>query len=463
MNMDQDYVVGDSMRLQQHQRMNAVTEELAVRTRGEGRWQWATGVFGSHVDMMTDAPVTFRPDMNQMLARMILGFLPATHRDMFTTWEIPYFYVPETFETPQTNLGAFHESNVKLTDRLTATLGLRFDFSKTKIDYEVNARMDLHYAAQMGPRVIEASNALTDSLMGHGSKTSRQLLPKVGLTYRIDDHGSNVYAQVSKGYRAGGYNIQMFNYIVRNEMMANGSQLNRTDYNIPHDETSYAHVNETLEYEPETSWNYEVGSHLNLLDGKLQADLSTYFMRVSDLQLSKMAGVYGFGRMMVNAGKSNHCGIEAALRGTVLDNRLAWAATYSYTHAVFKEYKDTIDNQEVDYKSKHVPYVPLHAFSAMADYRFDVAGDAVLRSVTVGLNVAGQGKTYWDEANTAAQKLYATLGGHVRLDMGCVDVDVWGRNLTDTEYCTFGLAYANRYFGQRGLPLQAGIDVRLHF
>lgn len=38
-------------------------------------------------------------------------------------------------------------------------------------------------------------------------------------------------------------------------------------------------------------------------------------MQVRNQQLSVMAGTYGFGRMMVNAGKSHSCGIEAALKG----------------------------------------------------------------------------------------------------------------------------------------------------
>jgi len=68
------------------------------------------------------------------------------------------------------------------------------------------------------------------------------------------------------------------------------------------------------------------------------------------------AGDYGFGRMMVNAGKSYNCGIEASLRGSVVDNRLSWGINYGLTHAVFKEYAD----DENDYSGKKVPFVPMH-------------------------------------------------------------------------------------------------------
>ena len=95
----------------------------------------------------------------------------------------------------------------------------------------------------------------------------------------------------------------------------------------------------------------------------------------------------------------------------------------------------------------------------MADYR--------LGSLTLGLNVSGQGKTWWDEANTFSQKLYAMLGAHADYDFGPVVVSLWGRNLTDTNYNTFAVsssaAGGQRYFAQRANPLQVGLDVRMHF
>lgn len=467
MTMDQDYTPANRMALWQHQKMNAVTEELSLKSTNDSWWQWAIGAFGSYQSMNTSAPVTFGKEMNDIIARGILSAMPSAVQSIFNPWEIPYFKVDEEFKTPQTSLSAFHESNFHIGDRLTATVGLRFDYNKAEIDYDSRGSLALHYAAQMGPTKLEATNTLTDTVKNSTSKSATELLPKLGLTYRIGDHGSNVFIQVSKGYRVGGYNMQMFSDILQTDMQANGRNLRAGDYHVAHDEASYEKVNKTIEYEPETSWNYEMGAHLNLFDAKLHADLSVYYMQVTNLQLSKMAANYGFGRMMVNAGKSTSCGAEVSLRGQAFDDHLNWGLTYSFTRATFREYTDSVNvngkMEQVDYKDKKVPFIPQHMFSAVADYRWDVGDDELLKSITIGLNVAGQGKTYWDEANTACQKLFATLGGHVRLDMGHVDIDFWGRNLTNTEYCSFGLAYSNGFIGQRGLPLQAGVDVRLHF
>ena len=104
-----------------------------------------------------------------------------------------------------------------------------------------------------------------------------------------------------------------------------------------------------------------------LTGNSLQMDLSAFYMQVRDQQLSVMAGNYGFGRMMVNAGKSYSCGAELTLRGKAFDNRLSWTAAYGYTHAAFKEYDDAevVDGKEVtiSYKDKRVPFVPDHTLS----------------------------------------------------------------------------------------------------
>ena len=302
------------------------------------------------------------------------------------------------------------------------------------------------------------------------------MLPKFGLTYKLDNEGSNVYATVSKGYRAGGYNLQTFGDYLRAELEIPEyrNQAMRGDFDIPHDDESYATIEKSISYKPETSWNYEAGTHLNLFGKKAQLDLSAFYMQIRNQQLSLMAGNYGFGRVMVNAGKSYSCGVEASLRGSLFDNHMNYIVSYGYTHAAFKEFKDEVVNENgesvmVDYKDNHVPFVPEHTMAASLDYRFDINCD-VLRSVVLGANVTGQGQTYWDEANYAKQSFYALLGGHADMDcqlgkLNCV-VSLWGRNLTNTKYNTFGFAYKDPgglYYAQRGNMIQAGVDLRLKF
>lgn len=484
MNMDSDYLPADYMSILQEQLQNSLTQEFTLKSNRAvgGFWNWTAGGFFSYQWLKTNGPVFFNEDMTQpignaiqkqmynamvnaMAQKMIAQGMPEKAAKAAAAKAIEKaggvsmnvnMGAPGLYHTPQWNLGFFHESNFNITDRLTATLGLRYDLMHTAIHYDASAYMQMT-ANVMG---MLATNVLDSSLDHEVSDDYSQLLPKFGLNLKIDELGSNVYATVSKGYRAGGYNIQMFSDVLQTELNANRSQAMRGDYHIPHTEEDYQRIDKTIAYKPETSWNYEAGAHLNLFDNMLHFDLSAFYMKVTNLQLSVMAGNYGFGRMMVNAGKSHSCGVEAALRGQLFDGKFDWAMSYGYTRSKFDQYVDGEGEDAVDYKGKYVPYVPQHTMAAMADYR-------LTDWLTLGANVNAQGKTYWDNANTYSQKLYAVLGAHVDLNFNAFNVSFWGRNLTDTNYNTFAVDNSatgtKEYFAQRGNPFQCGVDVRFHF
>ena len=161
---DVDYLPVDKVIMQQHQKMNAVTEELVLRSTRQGIWQHATGIYASRQSLHTTASVAFGDGVTGPMAQGILaamrngmvrgmaggmvqrflaqGMSPEAAQAAATSAaeaavdamglnmaaEIPP--VPSFFKLPQTNLAAYHESNLTLFDRLTLTLGLRYDYSK---------------------------------------------------------------------------------------------------------------------------------------------------------------------------------------------------------------------------------------------------------------------------------------------------------------------------------------------
>ena len=503
--MDQDYMVPDYLRLEQRQKQNALTQEFVLRNHDISRWQHATGLFGSYQWLRTDGPVYFGDDMmrpisnaitnamkkamqgsmyprmyQQMLEQMIAKGMPqamaeaqaavaartAVDAAMEGVSMRAEMAVPENFHTPQMSLGLFHESNILLTDRLKLTLGLRLAHDWVKISYDALAYMNM----TGGTAEHQATYHLTSHVADSRSKSFTQLLPKVALTYSFDENIGNIYALVSKGYRAGGYNIQMFSDILQTDLNAHQQDAMRGDYDVEHTPQDYDAIEETIVYDPEESWNYEIGTHLNLFGGSTHFDLALYYMQVRNQQLSIMSPNYNYGRIMVNAGKSHSLGAEATLRGRALDNALDWGVTYAFTSAKFDDYSFSMEPEmhdmmhsypTVTYDGNFVPFVPQHTFSAMVDYH--------IGKFTIGANVAGQGKIWWDEANTYYQKLYATLGAHADYDFGPVIVTLWGRNLTDTKYNTFAIQSSAagepngpRYFAQRANPIQVGLDVNIH-
>ncbi len=474
--MDIDYTQADLMRMNQHQRQRAVTEEVTLKSCDEGRWQWVTGAFVSLLWQNTDAPVTFRPAMNDYLSQTIEN---AAHNAMLFSMteddivarggvsirmdiDQPIFGL---FSTPQQNLGLFHESNVKLSDRLTATLGLRYDLSHVAIDYNTGAEAHV-VASVLGTNL---DNRVKDILVHHESDLFHQLLPKAALRYSFptrENWGGSLYLSVNKGYRAGGYNIQSFGDILQPELRSNASSA-RGDYSVTHDADGYAQICDAISYKPETSWNYELGAHLNLFQHCLQLDAALYYMEVRNQQVVQFANKYGYGRLTVNAAKSYSCGMELSLHGQLLDNRLSYALSYGYTHAAFRQFEDTVDGQKVSYKGNLAPFVPSHTMAARLEYRIPFQSK-VLHALTLGANLSARGRIYWDEANTYAQKAYAILGAHARLDFAKdLSLDFWGRNINNARYNTFAFDSSATgtplYFAQRGCPHQYGATLRIHF
>ena len=495
--MDQDYMSPDFLRLEQRQKQNAVTQEFVLRSHDtNSRWQHATGLFGSYQWLRTDGPVYFGEALTgpigdaitnamknamyqamygRMLQQMLEQGMPQAAAQAAAEKAAQAaimsagismsaeMAVPEYFHTPQMNLGFYHESNILLADRMKLTLGLRLNHDWVKIAYDALAYMNI----TGGTADRQATYHLTSHVADSRSKTYTQFLPKLGLTYNLDGSLGNIYALVAKGYRSGGYNIQMFSDILQTDLNAHQQDAMRGDYDVEHSQADYDAIEQTICYKPEESWDYEVGTHLNLFENSLHADVTFFYMKIRNQQMSIMEPNSNYGRIMVNAGRSHSLGVEATLRGQAFDSQLDWGLTYSFTNAKFDEYNETevIRNGtermplSFDYKDNYVPFIPQHSFSMSADWH---AG-----RLTFGANLSGQGNIWWDEANTYLQNFYALLGAHVDYDLGPAVVTLWGRNLTDTKYNTFAIsssaAGGTRYFAQRANPLQVGVDVRIHF
>lgn len=448
MAMDQDYLPVDLMSLEQEQRMHAITQELTFKTLSASRWQHTTGIFFSHEWLTTDAPVNFGPDMNDMIKGR-MG-IPQRMLAMLTMTDNA---VPASFKTPHLNAGVFHETRLALTPRLTATLGLRYDMHHTAIDYDTQSHFSLGMATGQQPL-----NHFESALCGRATDTYSQLLPKLALTWRTDNKGSNVYASLSKGFRAGGYNMQMFADIFQTEQRTLGSQLMqlmRGNLTIDHDADYLESVAQTITYAPEESWSYEAGIHQNLDEGRLQADAAVYYMNIDNQQLSIMAG--DFGRMMMNAGEASSYGAELALRGRALAEHLTWTATYSWTHSEF----------ESEGIKRKTPFIPTHNLATSADWLFTMPAKSIVSEITVGGTLTCSGPQYWDVDNLYRQPFHALLDTRMSIAMRHLSIELRCNNLTSTRYNTFLIESAadgqRRTFAQRGLPRRITVGLKYRF
>lgn len=486
--MDQDYTALDFLSLIERQFSNAFSQEVNLKHRLSDNVYSTSGLFLSKEWLRTDAPVGFESDFSQQLSKMIeqqmVSGITSSMAQKFVQRGMAEplaaqmaaqaveraggvsvsadLRVPESFRTPKLNFGVFQEWNMNLCNRLRLTLGLRYDYTECRIDYNTCALLSLN-AAVMGQKVKKPLSMLLD---GKLKKDFSELLPKMGITYIFDDKQSNLFATISKGYRQGGYNIQMFSDIMQGLLMGNMKDLamqSGGEVSLNETETD---IDQKIGYKPEVSWNYELGTHINSLSPWLTADLSLYLITISNQQLSVMAGSYGFGRMMKNAGKSRSLGFEASLRGKLLGERLFWAVACGFSHSVFTKYEDIQDGNPVDYKHKRVPFVPQNTLNIRADYTLPLNSEK-FKSLVFGADLRAIGRIYWDEANTFSQPFYANLSAHTDLCVNHLTLSFWAKNLTNTHFNTFAFQSSatmqSRTFAQKGRPVTLGVDIRCNF
>nr|WP_319395836.1 TonB-dependent receptor [uncultured Desulfobacter sp.] len=158
-------------------------------------------------------------------------------------------YVDGSGESNTDSIGIFSHLTYKITDRLSALAGLRYD--KVKLEDK------------------DASQSIDCS--------ENELSPKVGLTYDLLDNVMT-YVTVAKGYRSGGFN-----------------------YLEGYPET----------YAPEILYSYEIGAKGILANGKLSWDVAFYYMDITDMQVNVYVDAENM--YETNAAEATSMGVEASL------------------------------------------------------------------------------------------------------------------------------------------------------
>lgn len=472
MNLDQDFTRKNVYTMSQRQNSKTLSEEIVLKSKPGRRWQWTTGVSGFYQWLDTEGPVTFHEDgISSLMEDNVNGIFKKIKEekpmmpDMSLDITDNNILIGGNFKSPMLSTGIYHQSTINdiIFEGLSFTAGLRMEYERYWLDYNSNANINFDFKISVMPMPFKDLKS-SPNVNGNISHDYIQLLPKFALQYDFNKN-NNIYASVTKGYRSGGYNIQMFSEIVQGEMIngmiaaldekSHGMVSQMGGDKIPHYEYD---IQETTMYKPEYSWNYEIGSHLTIFDGRLQADIAAFYMDTHDQQISRFAAS-GLGRTTINAGKSRSIGGELALKAQITD-AFSINGNYGYTHATFTDY---VVSDEVNYNGNYVPFVPKHTFNIGGQYIFRMKRGAWLDNIIVNANYKGAGRIYWTEQNNAYQDLYGTLNGRVSLNKGNGQIGLWINNALNTDYQAFYFESMDRGFAQMGRPMQIGVDFRCRF
>lgn len=443
--LDQDFLPKSMFTLSQKQRENAFTQEFILRPAQANGWDWLTGAFAFYKHMDMHAPVTFKKDG---IEELILGKANQGIHIQFPDADLVLkeeeFPIESRFKLPVYGFSLFHQSTLT-SGKWKFTAGLRADYESTGIRYNSHAEVNYRFTLTM-----PEYKAFPVEMEGKKTKSFSELLPRLSVMYEIP--AGNLYASASRGYKAGGYNTQIFSDLLQSEMM-NGLMADLGLY--PKESGAAYDTQAAISYKPEYSWNYEIGTHLETAGNKLYADACAFYIDCRDQQLTVYPPGQSTGRLMSNAGRTRSYGAE--LTAGYRTGGLNLTGAYGYTNATFRKYESGDD----DFSGNYVPYAPGHTVAVNARYLLNLPGKWI-DAATFNLGWQGAGKIYWNEENTITEPFYGLLNASVTVRKGIYTLGVWGKNLTETNYNTFYFESIGNSFMQRGKPLQAGIFLTIN-
>lgn len=441
MTLDQDFTPLPYFTLTQARQEHALTEDLVARSHAESKYQWTVGAFGYYRHTNMQAPVTFKDTgIGQLIEQHRNEALP----NYPIVWDERQFVLGSDFTMPTWGAAIYHQSSYRW-NRLTFTAGLRLDYEHATLRYHSHTNTGYSTLRQSDGSVY-AHDDIDINDRGTLKKDFLQLLPRFSVSYDFDTTlPASIFATIAKGSKAGGFNTQMFSDVLQQRLMR-----------LMGIGASYD-VNQIVGYRPEKAWNYELGLHWTAWDGRLTTDASIFYMDCRDRQMTIFPDGTTTGRVMTNAGKTRSWGGELSIhaRPWTGGNMLV---SYGFTDARFVEYNDG----KADYRHRYVPYSPKHTLFAQITHLIDLKGGDWAQHLTLDANVRGAGEIYWNEANTMRQPFYGQLGASVTLAGKRYSLQVWGRNLTDTQFSTFYFVSIGHEFLQRGQGRTMGATLRFY-
>ncbi len=331
------------------------SQEFRLTSNTDGRWYWTAGAFYREFEYLEDSftqlsLISALPGLVPDLA-LLTAFAPSTSRSK----------------------AVFGESTWKLTERLEATVGLRWYEDEQE---QVSSTL----TAGLPPSTVA------------GKATFDALTPRFNLAYRFS-RDRMVYFNAAQGFRSGGFNLTV----------------------------APAGVIIQPDYDSEDLWTYELGTKLVTAQGKLVLEGAVFHNEWRDVQSPFSPFSAAAFSVTTNGGKASGTGVDWNIRYRAMP-ALSLGLSGSFIDAQYNV--ATLDKRKGD---------PMD-FVARLSGAFAVDYDASLSGVPTYLNLTYQ---YQDQMpyTTAAQTNYSDelyfLNTRIGARFKALEVYVFGRNLTN--------------------------------
>jgi iron complex outermembrane recepter protein len=358
------------------------SRELRLQSDDGGAFDWIIGGYYFHDTLKTDSAFdllrSFR-DPTDLLGT----FDPVNSLGL-----VRYPYTQKT-----KSVALFGQANYALTERLTATAGLRYSHDRVSMDY--SSFFDA--VGGIAP-VKDYSDIIVPLVDFQGRRSFDDLSWRLALDYNLDD--TLLYASFSKGYNSGGF--------------AGGA------------------ATDTLQLAPfdsERLFAYEAGIKTDLLDRRLRINASAFYYDYRDLQvfIFDLTGPIPLQRK-VNAGNARILGFEGEV--TVKPTRnLDLFAAVTLTDSKYKDFPGFSGNELVS--------APPLAFSGGINLAVPL-GDS--GSINARVDGSYSARSFLFPDNGASGRVAGHELVNARLSWKSADetieIALWARNLTKSAYIT---------------------------
>ncbi|PEQ13995.1 hypothetical protein B2G71_04390 [Novosphingobium sp. PC22D] len=295
----------------------------------------------------------------------------------------------------------FAQGTLNFSEQLSFTAGLRYSWEKVT-----------NVSQSRSNTVVTGNNDRSASF--------EDVSPKFTLTYKPRP-GLMVYATASRGFKAGG------------TQTSNSAQLRN-------------------EFDPETLWNYEVGTKFDLFDNRVRFDITGFYMDWSDVQQTirfqfidpdtgLLRGVTG----IANAASAESYGVEASMDARITPE---WqiGAQVGYNKTKYKDYPGAlIDGVVLDLSGEQLTTAPEWTLGAQSQYTLPLTDtlDAFVRGEWNFRSKMISNPYYYLYKDVPGEPFLSPSYHNVNLragvDNGTIRAVAYVENLFDADY------YANAY------------------
>lgn len=187
----------------------------------------------------------------------------------YDAWDNDELLLGSRFRNPSAGGALYHESNYTA-GRWRFTAGLRFDYEHTRLRYRSSTQTG--YTATDRVSGTTGTTPVDRHPQYAQAEFHRSTAEILGaLCLRRDTQPLRFGGQ---RYKAGGFNTQMFSDVLQQKMM------NEMGFGTVYD------ADKVVSYEPEYSWNYELGGHFSCMEGAVRGDFALFYIDCRDQQLT---------------------------------------------------------------------------------------------------------------------------------------------------------------------------------